>query len=329
MRAMQVSELGAPLALAEAPVPEAGPGEVLLRVRACGLNFADTLMVAGRYQVKPPLPFSPGVEVAGVVEALGPGAAGPAPSTRVAAYVGHGGLAEFVALPAARCVPLPDGMPDAVAAGFLVAYGTSHVALAHAAKLRPGETLLVLGASGGVGLTAVELGARMGARVIAVARGTDRLDIARAAGASVLIDAGADLRAEVKALGGADVVYDPVGGDLGEAALAATRAQARILPIGFASGGVPRYPANLLLVKDLSVLGVHFGAWAAHSPQAVRESFETLFAWWRLGRLAPHVSHVLPLADAEAGLELLRTRRATGKVVVELSRGDIALTPPD
>lgn len=318
MRAMQVTALGAPLAAVEVPAPEPAAGEVRLAVRACGLNFADTLMVAGRYQVKPELPFSPGVEVAGVVERLGPGVAGPAPGSRVAAYLGHGGLAEFAVVPAARCVPVPDGMPDAVAAGFLVAYGTSHLALAHAARLRPGETLLVLGASGGVGLTAVELGARMGARVVAVARGAERLEIARAAGASVLLDVAADLRAEVKALGGADVVYDPVGGELAAAALRATRVGARILPIGFASGGVPQYPANLLLVKDLSVLGVHFGAWAGHSPGAMRDSFETLFAWWRLGRLAPHVSHILPLAEAEAGLELLRRRHATGKVVVEI-----------
>lgn len=318
MRAMQVRALGEPLVLGEAPEPVAGPGEVVLRVRACGLNFADTLMVAGKYQLKPSLPFSPGVEVAGVVETLGEGVTFPAVGARVAAYVGHGGLAERIAVPAARCAVVPEGMPDSVAAGFLVAYGTSHVALAWCARLRPGETLLVLGASGGVGLTAVELGHRMGARVVAVARGAERLEIARRAGADVLLDVSADLRAEVKALGGADVVYDPVGGELAEAALRATRPQARILPIGFASGGVPQYPANLLLVKDLSVLGLHFGAWAEHSPDAVRGSFETLFAWWRLGRLAPHVSNVLPLAEAEAGLELLRRREATGKVVVEI-----------
>lgn len=316
MRSMRIEALGEPLRPVEVVPPAPGAGEVLLRVHACGLNFADTLMVAGKYQVKPPLPFSPGVEVAGVVEALGPGVAGPAVGTRVAAYAGHGGLAERVVVPAARCAAVPEAMPDTVAAGFLVAYGTSHVGLAWRARLRPGETLLVLGASGGVGLTAVELGSLMGARVIAVARGAERLAIARAAGADVLLDTSADLRAEVKALGGADVVYDPVGGELAEAALRATRARARILPIGFASGGVPQYPGNLLLVKDLSVLGLHFGAWAEHSPAVVRESFETLFAWWRLGRLAPHVSHVLPFAEAEAGLDLLRWREATGKVVV-------------
>ncbi len=319
MAAMMVTALGEPLVRMEAPVPVPGDGEVLVRVRACGLNFADTLLAAGKYQIRPALPFAPGVEIAGVVEALGPGVAQPAPGTRVAAYVGHGGLAEWIAVPASRCAALPDAMPDTVAAGFIVAHGTSHVGLAWLAKLRPGETLLVLGASGGVGLAAVELGSLMGARVIAVARGAERLAIARTAGASVTIGSDADVRAEVKALGGADVVYDPVGGELAEAALRATRPRARILPIGFASGGVPQYPANLLLVKDLSVFGLHFGAWAEHSPDAVRGSFETLFAWWRLGRLAPHVSHVLPFAEAEAGLELLRRRAATGKVVIAVA----------
>lgn len=318
MRAMQVAEHGKPLVEAMAPVPEPGLGEVRLKVRACGLNFADTLMVTGTYQVKPPLPFAPGFEVAGVVEALGPGTSGLEVGTRVAAFAVFGGLAERIVVPAERCAVVPDGMPDTVAAGFLVAYGTSHVALAWLAKLRPGETLLVLGASGGVGLTAVELGSLMGARVVAVARDAERLEIARRAGASVLLDSGADLRAEVKALGGADVVYDPVGGELAGAALRATRPRARILPIGFASGAVPQYPANLLLVKDLCVLGLDFRAWSEHTPEAVRGSFETLFAWWRLGRLAPHVSNVLPLSDVETGLDLLRTRQATGKVVVEI-----------
>lgn len=319
MQAMVVTAPGAPLTAVQTRVPMPGPGEVLVRVRACGLNFADTLLVAGKYQVRPEMPFAPGMEIAGVVEQVGEGVTRLPLGARVAAYAGYGGLAEWAVVPADRCAVVPEGMPDTVAAGFLIAYGTSHIALGWVAKLRPGETLLVLGASGGVGLTAVELGARMGARVIAVARGAERQAIAERAGASVLLDASADIRAEVKALGGADVVYDPVGGELAEAALRATRPRARILPIGFASGGVPQYPANLLLVKDLSVLGVHFGAWADHSPEAVRGCFETLFAWWRLGRLAPHVSNVLPLAEAEAGLDLLRRRQATGKVVVEIA----------
>jgi NADPH2:quinone reductase len=213
-------------------------------------------------------------------------------------------------------------MPDAEAAGFLVAYGTSHVALAWRAGLRPGETLLVLGAAGGVGLTAVELGKLMGARVIAVARG-DKLAAARAAGADHVLDAAADIRAEVKALGGADVVYDPVGGAAFDAALRAARPGARLLPLGFASGDVPQIPANILLVKNLTVIGLYWGAYAAMAPEVLAASFATLFAWYEAGRLRPHVSHVLPLEDANAGLDLLRGRKATGKVVVRVT------PPPD
>ncbi len=319
MRAMQVVDPGRPLVLAETAPPVPGPGEVLVAVLACGLNFADTLLAAGRYQEKPALPFSPGMEVCGRVTALGPGVRWPPLGLRVAAHVGHGGLAEAVVVPAAGCVAAPEAMPDAEVAGFPVAYGTSHVALSWLARLRPGETLLVLGASGGVGLTAVEVGALLGARVIAVARSAERLEIARRAGAAHLIDGAADLRAEVKALGGADVVYDPVGGAAFAAALRAANPGARLLPIGFASGEVPHIPANLLLVKNLTVIGFTFGSWAARAPEVLRASFETLFAWYAAGRLHPHVSHVLPLEEAEAGLDLLRDRRATGKVVVRVS----------
>jgi NADPH2:quinone reductase len=231
---------------------------------------------------------------------------------------GKGGFAEFVAVPAAGCLPAPEGMPDAEIAGFLIAYGTSHVALAYLARLRPGETLLVLGASGGVGLTAVELGRLMGARVIAVARGPEKLEVARAAGADHVLDAGADIRAEVRALGGADVVIDPVGGAQFDAALRAARPGARLLPLGFASGEVPQIPANILLVKNLTVLGLYIAAWAARHPERMRESFAALFAWYAQGRLKPHVSHVLPLAEANAALDLLRRREATGKVVLRV-----------
>ncbi|HMQ92936.1 MAG TPA: NADPH:quinone oxidoreductase family protein [Amaricoccus sp.] len=319
MRAMQVTELGAPLALREVPRPEPGPGEALVRVHACGLNFADTLMVAGRYQVRPQPPFTPGLEACGTVEALGPGASGPGPGTRVAVHCGGGGLAEYLCVAAARCVPAPEAMPDAEVAGFLVAYGTSHVALADRARLRPGETLLVLGASGGVGLTAVEIGGLMGARVIAVARGAEKLAVARAAGAHHLLDAEADLRAEVRALGGADVVFDPVGGTAFEAALGACRPGARLLPLGFASGTVPQIPANILLVKNLTVFGLYWGGYAELHHARVADSLGALFGWYAQGRLHPHVGRVLPLEEAEAGLDLLRTRRAVGKVVVEVA----------
>jgi len=321
MRVMQVTELGAALVPADLPRPEPGPGEVLLRVLACGLNFADTLMVAGRYQEKPPLPFVPGMEICGTVIACGEGVDAPPPGTRVAAFTGGGGLAELACVPAAGCVAAPDAMPDAEVAGFLVAYGTSAIALGPCAGLRPGETLLVTGASGGVGLTAVELGTLMGARVIAVARGQDKLAVAAAAGAAHLLDAEADIRAEVRALGGADVVYDTVGGGLFDACLRATNPFGRILPIGFAGGGVPQIPANILLVKNLTVIGLYWGAYVARRPAVMAASLAQLFGWYDKGRLHPHVSHVLPLEAANAGLALLRERRATGKVVITLDAG--------
>jgi NADPH2:quinone reductase len=319
MRAMQVTELGAALALREVPRPEPGPGEVRLRVHACGLNFADTLMVAGRYQERPDLPFAPGIEVCGTVEALGPGATAPPAGTRVAASCGSGGLAEQLCVPAAACTPAPASMPDTQVAGFLVAYGTGHVALAVKARLRPGERLLVLGASGGVGLAAVEIGRAMGAEVIAVARGAEKLAVATAAGADHLIDADDDIRARVRALGGADVVFDPVGGAAFEAALRACNPGARLLPLGFASGDVPQIPANILLVKNLTLHGLYWGALARLDPAMVADSIAALFAWHAQGRLHPRVSHVLPLEEAEAGLDLLRQRRATGKVVIQVA----------
>jgi len=317
MRAMQVTALGAPLAARDVARPVPGPGEVLLRVRACGVNFADTLMASGRYQERPELPFTPGMEVCGVVAAAGDG--GLAEGTRVAAYCGTGGFAEYLAVPAGRCVPVPEALDDAAVAGFLIAYGTAHVALAYRAALRPGETLLVLGAAGGVGLTAVEIGKLMGARVIASARGEAKLAAARAAGADHLLDSDGDLRAEVKALGGADVVFDPVGGGLFDAALRASRPGARLLPIGFASGAVPQIPANILLVKNLTVIGLYWGAYAAMHPEVVAESLGALMDWAAAGRIVPHVSHVLPLGEAEAALDLLRRRAATGKVVVAVA----------
>ena len=260
MKAFQVVDHAKPPMLRDIDPPEPGAGEVRVRIAACGLNFADLLIAAGTYQERPPLPVTLGMELAGTVDALGAGVDGPAPGTRVAVFGGSGGLAEAGVFPAERCVPIPDAMPFRDAAAFQVAYGTSHVALAHKAGLAPGETLLVLGAAGGVGLTAVELGKLMGARVIAAARGADRLAVARRAGADHLIDtATEDLRAAVKALGGADVVYDPVGGEQFTAALRSCRPEARIVVIGFASGDVPQVPANHLLVKNVSVIGHYWG----------------------------------------------------------------------
>jgi NADPH2:quinone reductase len=304
------------------PPPVPGPGEALVRIEACGLNFADLLMIGGTYQDAPPAPFVPGLELCGVVEALGPGATAPAPGTRVAAFTGHGGLAERGCIPADRCVPVPDRMTSVEAAGFLVAYGTSHVALTHRARLKAGERLVVLGAAGGVGLTAVELGATIGAEVVAVARGKAKLDVAKRAGAHHLIDAGdPDLRDRLRALGGVDVVYDAVGGASFEAAFRATNPGGRILVIGFASGGVPRIKANHLLVKNVDVMGVYWGGYLAFAPEVVAESLSALLAMAAEGRLTPHVSHVLPLERADEGLALLRSRRSTGKVVVTCDAG--------
>lgn len=318
MRAMQIGSHGARLEPVTLPEPTPGPGEVKLAVRACGVNFADTLMIAGTYQEKPPLPLVPGLEVCGTVAGLGPGVAGLALGQRVACYAGGGGFAEALVAPAARCVPVPEAMPDEAVAGFLIAYGTSHVALAHKARLQPGERLLVLGAAGGVGLTAVELGSLMGAEVIAVARGAEKLALAAAAGARHLIEAEDDLRARVRALGGADVVYDPVGGALFDAALRACNPEARLLPLGFAGGKVPQIPANILLVKDLTVHGLYWGGYVTRHPEVLRASLAALFAWYGAGRLRPHVSDVLPLEEAEAALDLLRSRAAMGKVVLRI-----------
>lgn len=301
------------------PMPEPGQGEVRVRIGACGLNFADLLMIEGKYQVRPEPPVTLGMEAAGVVEALGPGAEGPAPGTRVAVTTNGGGLAEFGSFDARRCLPIPDAMSFEVAAGFQIAHGTSHVALDHRARLRPGETLLVLGAAGGVGLTAVEIGRKMGARVIACARGADKLKIAEAAGAHHLIDSEtADIRAEVKALGGADVVYDPVGGDQFDAALRATRPDGRVIVVGFAGGRVQQIPANHLLVKNITVMGLYWGGYLDFRPEVLTGSLATLFGWYAEGSLRPHISRVLPFARAAEGLELLRGRKSTGKIVVTI-----------
>lgn len=319
MRAMQVTQLGQPLEMREVEKPTPGPGEVLVRIHTCGLNFGDTLIVKGTYQEKPQLPATVGMEMCGTVEALGAGVTHLSVGQRIAAYSGFGGLADYATLPAEICVPIPDGMTEVDAAAFLVAYGTSHVALDYKAHMKPGERLLVLGASGGVGLTAVELGKLMGAEVIAVARGSDKLAIAQQAGADHLLDSDTcDLRADVKALGGADVVYDPVGGDLFDAALRACNPEARLLPLGFASGTVPQIPANYLLVKNLHVLGFYWGGYMRVNPSVLTDSFAVLFDWYAQGKVKPHVSHVLPLAEANEGLELLRSRKATGKVVIEI-----------
>ena len=319
MRRFAITSYGATPALGDAPVPEPKPGEVRVKIAACALNFADLLMIEGKYQERPEPPVTLGMELSGTVEALGPGVSAPAIGTRVAVYSNGGGLAEHGCFAADRCLPIPDAMPFDAAAAFQIAYGTSHVALAHRARLQPGETLLVLGAAGGVGLTAVEIGKKMGARVIACARGADKLKIAGAAGADHLIDSEtADLKAEVKALGGADVVYDPVGGAQFDAALRATNPEGRMIVVGFAGGTVQQIPANHLLVKNITVIGLYWGGYLSFRPKVLTGSLATLMGWYAEGALHPHISHRLPLERAGEALELLRSRKSTGKVVVTI-----------
>lgn len=319
MRAMQVTAYDSPLSLRELDIPQPKEGQVVIRVATCGLNFGDTLAIKGTYQEKPSLPFTPGMEMAGTVHAVGAGVTGFQEGQRIAAYSGRDGLADYAAVAADKCVALPDNMSFTDAAAFLITYATSHLALEDKAHLKPGERLLVLGASGGVGLTAVELGKLMGAEVIACARGAEKLEICRKLGADHLIDSETDdIREAVKALGGADVLYDPIGGAQFDAAFRACNPGARLLPLGFASGDIPQIPANILLVKNMTVLGLYIGGYAKLNPKALTDSFETLIGWYVEGKIKPHVSHVLPLEEANEGLDLLRTRKATGKIVIDL-----------
>ncbi|MDJ0823061.1 MAG: NADPH:quinone oxidoreductase family protein [Paracoccaceae bacterium] len=319
MRAFFLTSHDTEPSVTEISEPTPQMGEIRLRIATCGLNFADLLMCKGTYQDTPDLPFVLGMEVAGTIDSLGDGVTGFSVEDRVAVFGGQGGLAEYGCFDAARAVHLPADMSWTDAAAFQIAYGTSHLALDHRARLQPGETLLVLGAAGGVGLTAVEIGKLMGARVAACARGADKLEAARAAGADHLIDASTtDIRAEMKALGGADVVYDPVGGEQFTAAFRSCRPEARILTIGFASGEVPQIKANHLLVKNLSVLGLYWGGYLGFRPEVLTGSLSTLLDWYSAGKLKPHVSNTFPLAQAADGMELLRQRKSTGKVVITI-----------
>ncbi|MFP7571207.1 NADPH:quinone oxidoreductase family protein [Marivita sp. S2033] len=320
MKAYRVQTHDAHPTLTDIAMPDPADGEIRVKIHACGLNFADLLMLSGTYQDTPALPFTLGMEVGGIVDAVGESVTTVTVGDRVAVFGGQGGLAEFGCYDSRRAVRLPAGMSMTDAAAFQIAYGTSHLALDHRARLQPGEVLLVLGAAGGVGLTAVEIGKLMGATVVACARGADKLAAARNAGADYLIDSDTqDIRTEMIRLGGADVVYDPVGGDQFEAAFRACNPEARILPIGFASGTVPVIKSNHLLVKNLSVLGVYWGGYLKFRPEIVTESLATLLRWFEAGKLKPHVSHVLPFDQVADGLELLRSRKSTGKVVIEIA----------
>ena len=324
MRAIRCHHLDGPssLVLEDVAEPVPAPGGITVTVAAAALNFADTLVTRGQYQEKPPLPFTPGFELAGTVRAVHPDVADLAVGQRVLATVTAGAFAEVAAVRAADAVVLPATMPFDVAAAFPIAYGTAHGALAWRARLHAGETLLVHGAAGGVGLTAVEVGHAMGARVIATARGADRLALARAHGAAVTIDTDAeDVRERVLAETagrGVDVVFDPVGGALGETSLRCLAWEGRYLVIGFA-GGAPEIKANRLLVKNVAVVGFYWGSYKAHDPARVGASFRTLLGWWSEDKLRPHVGATYPLAEAISALKELEARRSTGKVVLTVA----------
>ncbi len=322
MKAIQCVEWGLPdrLVLAEVALPEPRVGEVRVRVEAAGVNFPDALIVQKKYQVQPPLPFIPGTEVAGTVDAVGEGVRHLKPGDRVGAFVGLGGFAEFVCAPAAMTVPLPPGVSAEHAAAFTLTYATSHHALFDRGQLRAGETLAVLGAGGGVGLAAVELGKIAGARVIAVASSADKLAAAREHGADETINyAVNDLREALKTATdgkGVDVIYDPVGGKYTEAALRGLAWRGRLLVVGFADGTIPQIPANQLLIKGTSAVGVFWGEFARREPEANLAMLKELFAWLAQGRLKPHVSKTYPLAQTPQALDALLARTAVGKLVI-------------
>ncbi|QXG47404.1 NADPH:quinone oxidoreductase family protein [Pseudomonas viridiflava] len=311
------------LVLEDIPAPDIKKNEILLDVHAAGVNFPDTLIIEGKYQFKPPFPFSPGGEAAGVISAIGEKVTHLKPGDRVMALTGWGSFAEQVAVPNYNVLPIPEGMDFTVAAAFSMTYGTSMHALKQRANLQPGETLLVLGASGGVGLAAVEIGKALGARVIAAASSAEKLEVARNAGADELINyTDTSLKDEIKRLtngNGADVIYDPVGGDLFDQAIRAIAWNGRLLVVGFASGRIPELPVNLALLKGASVVGVFWGSFAQRQPQDNAANFKQLFAWFEEGKLKPLVSQVYPLERAGEAIDALGRRRAVGKVVVSLS----------
>ena len=326
MRAVLCKELGGPgeLVIEDVPAPPLRDGAVRIAIHAAGVNFADTLLIAGQYQDRPPLPFIPGMEVAGVITELGTGVSGLKLGDRVLSSVGRGAYAEEVVVEADSAHPIPAAMDFVTAAAFPVAYSTSHGAFAWRGRLRAGESVLVLGASGGVGLTAVEIAKAMGASVIAAAGGAEQLAVAKRAGADHLIDyTREDLRERVKALTGGrgvDVVYDPVGGDAFDQSLRSIAWEGRIIIIGFAAGRIPQIPANLVLVKNIDVIGFFWGSYRRYKPELQAQSFQQLFRWYEEGKLKPHVSHRLPLAEVAQALDLLKTRKSTGKVVLTTGR---------
>jgi NADPH2:quinone reductase len=322
MKAVLCKAFGPPesLVVEEVDDPRPGPGQVVVDVGACSVNFPDVLMIQNLYQFKPPLPFSPGSEVAGTISAVADDITDFQPGDRVVALTGWGGMAEKVAVDAKGVIPIPDGIDDVHASGLLYAYGTSIHALRDRADLQKGEVLLVLGAAGGVGLAAVELGALMGATVIAGASSDDKLDLCRQHGAALTINyATEDLKTRVRELtggAGADVVYDPVGGGYSEPALRSTAWNGRFLVVGFAAGDIPKIPLNLPLLKGCSVVGVFWGSFVAREADRNRKNIEDLVTWWKEERIHPYVSSTYRLEQAAAALGELADRKAMGKVVV-------------
>lgn len=325
MKAILCEEHGPPekLVLRDIASPEPGRGEVRVRVHAAGVNFPDVLIIQNLYQFKPPLPFSPGGEAAGVVDAVGEGVTRVAVGDRVLAMTGHGAFVEQLVTDQSRIVPLPADMPFDIAAAFTMTYGTSHHALKQRARLAPGETLLVLGAAGGVGLTAVELGKLMGARVVAAASSDEKLAVCRDYGADETINYSTeDLREGIKRACGAkgpDVIYDPVGDRYAEPAFRSIGWNGRYLVIGFAGGEIPKLPLNLPLIKGASIVGVFWGAFTAHEPALHQENMAELLRWYADGKLRPHISRHYPLAEAGAAIRYLMDRKATGKVVIDIA----------
>ncbi len=322
MKAVLCRQHGLPgtLELAELPSPEPGPGQVVITTKAAGVNFPDTLIIQNKYQFKPPLPFSPGGEMAGIVKAVGSDVKGFTVGQKVIAFTGWGAFAEEVVADAIRLIPIPDGVPFDIAASFVMTYGTSYHALKDRAKLASGESLLVLGAAGGVGLAAVELGKAMGARVIAAASSDEKLAVCREHGADDTINYRTeDLRERIKALTdgqGVDVIYDPVGGGYSEPALRGMAWGGRFLVVGFANGEIPKIPLNLTLLKGCSIVGVFWGEFVRREPEANAAELTELVGMMKNGTIRPLISARYPLAEAGKALEAVMERRVTGKVVL-------------
>ncbi len=322
MKAVLCKAYGPPesLVIEEVEPLKPGPGQVVIGVKACGVNFPDTLIIEGKYQFKPEMPFSPGGEVAGVIKEVGEGVERVKIGDRVNAFTGWGGFAEEVLVEAEKLIPIPEQMDFVTASAFVMVYGTSHYALKDRAKLQPGETLLVLGAAGGVGLAAVELGKAMGARVIAAASSDEKLAVCRDHGADECINyTSEDLKERIKTLTvgkGVDVIYDPVGGNYSETALRGMAWEGRYLVIGFAAGTIPRIPLNLTLLKGCSIVGVFWGSFASRDPQRNQTHLRELMAWYLEGRVKPHVSATYPMDRAADALSDLLARKVTGKAVL-------------